>query len=158
MSEEVKQKIQLTIALVLVVGVSFWAGRLSLSAKQNARAEPMKFVGEINPQVPLIKIASIGQGKITGSVEGKEARVMIGETLVTPDEKGVFALETVLAPTGKLELGNALLSADCNFIASKNSKIYHSRASASWKRIKPENRVCFKTEAEAQASGRTKTK
>ena len=42
-------------------------------------------------------------------------------------------------------------------VASKNSKIYHWPWEASAKKIKPENQVWFRSEAEAQASGRTKS-
>lgn len=42
-------------------------------------------------------------------------------------------------------------------VASKNSKIYHWPWEAAAKKIKPENEVWFKSEAEAQASGRTKS-
>ena len=41
-------------------------------------------------------------------------------------------------------------------IASKNSKLYHWPWCAPAKQIKPENQIWFKSEAEAQASGRTK--
>jgi len=41
-------------------------------------------------------------------------------------------------------------------VASKNSKIYHWPWCASAKKIKPENQVWFRSEAEAQASGRTR--
>ena len=45
-------------------------------------------------------------------------------------------------------------SADCQFVGSKNSKKVHT-ATCSWaKRIKPENRVCFKTLEQAVSQGR----
>jgi len=41
-------------------------------------------------------------------------------------------------------------------VASKNSKIYHWPWCAPAKKIKPENEIWFASEAEAQASGRTR--
>lgn len=42
---------------------------------------------------------------------------------------------------------------ECLFIGSKNSNKYHTLDSPWAKRIKPENRVCFKSKEEAQAKG-----
>jgi hypothetical protein len=41
-------------------------------------------------------------------------------------------------------------------VASKNSKIYHWPWCSAAKNIKPENQIWFKSEAEAQATGRTR--
>lgn len=41
--------------------------------------------------------------------------------------------------------------ATCSFVGSKNSDKYHLPTCQYAKRIKPENRVCFSTEEEAQA-------
>lgn len=41
----------------------------------------------------------------------------------------------------------------CQFVASKNSDKYHKADCSNAKRIKPENRVCFGTEEEAQSKG-----
>jgi hypothetical protein len=42
---------------------------------------------------------------------------------------------------------------DCKFVGSKNSTLYHLPTCAPAKRIKPENLVCFASEADAQAKG-----
>lgn len=51
---------------------------------------------------------------------------------------------------------NAVSSEKGLIVASKNSKIYHWPWCAPAKQIKPENEVWFKSESEAQASGRTR--
>lgn len=43
----------------------------------------------------------------------------------------------------------------CRFVASRNSKLYHAAGCAVVKRIKPENRICFKEASEAAARGLT---
>ncbi len=45
--------------------------------------------------------------------------------------------------------------ASCLFVASRNSKLYHAAGCAVVKRIKPENRLCFKEVSEAVARGLT---
>ena len=45
--------------------------------------------------------------------------------------------------------------AGCLFVASRNSKLYHAAGCAVVKRIKPENRLCFKEASEAVARGLT---
>lgn len=45
--------------------------------------------------------------------------------------------------------------ASCRFVASRNSKLYHAAGCAVVKRIKPENRLCFKEASEAAARGLT---
>lgn len=45
--------------------------------------------------------------------------------------------------------------AGCLFVASRNSKLYHAASCAVVKRIKPENRLCFKEVSEAIARGLT---
>lgn len=42
---------------------------------------------------------------------------------------------------------------DCRLVGSRNSTLYHLPTCAPAKRIKPENRVCFSSEADAQAKG-----
>ncbi|NTW30185.1 MAG: hypothetical protein HGB34_03835 [Candidatus Moranbacteria bacterium] len=44
-------------------------------------------------------------------------------------------------------------SGDCKLVGSRNSTLYHLPTCAPAKRIKPENRVCFSSEADAQAKG-----
>lgn len=44
---------------------------------------------------------------------------------------------------------------DCQFVASKNSNIYHVPTCGSARRIKPENLVCFKDENDARSKGYT---
>lgn len=48
--------------------------------------------------------------------------------------------------------------AECIFVGSKNSDKYHVPTCSYAKRIKPENVVCFKDKAEAQARGYTADK
>ena len=52
----------------------------------------------------------------------------------------------VAAAVGNLPEAETMLneSQDCSLVASKNSKKFHQAACSYAKRIKPENRVCFK--------------
>lgn len=42
---------------------------------------------------------------------------------------------------------------ECAFVASKNSTLYHISTCSTANRIKPENKVCFSSEEEAQQKG-----
>lgn len=43
----------------------------------------------------------------------------------------------------------------CAFVASRNSKLFHAATCAVVKRIKPENKLCFREKSEAEARGLT---
>jgi hypothetical protein len=49
--------------------------------------------------------------------------------------------------------GADLSQGTCAFIASRNSKLFHASTCAVVKRIKPENKLCFKNAVEAEARG-----
>lgn len=67
--------------------------------------------------------------------------------VITPVETGeVLGAELEAAE-------NPVTDENCLFVGSKNSDKYHSPDSGSAKRIKPENIVCFGSEAEAEEAG-----
>ena len=49
--------------------------------------------------------------------------------------------------------GADLSQGACAFIASRNSKLFHASTCSVVKRIKPENKLCFKNAVEAEARG-----
>lgn len=57
--------------------------------------------------------------------------------------------------TAKEERKSMSEGANCLFVASRNSKLYHAASCAVVKRIKSENRLCFKEASEAVARGLT---
>lgn len=58
------------------------------------------------------------------------------------------------APSAKIAaVSPSTFPSDCRFVGSKNSDKYHAPSCAVAKRIKPENRVCFASEEDAQKRG-----
>lgn len=69
-------------------------------------------------------------------------------------EKSTPLPPEIEATTGDAGQESSLLSSeDCPFVGSKNSDKFHIPESASAKRIKPENKVCFASEEEALEEG-----
>lgn len=95
-------------------------------------------------------LSAPGQTKNPIVIEKPQGRVA-GEQ-VTSDKAGDTASASILQ-----NAVNAAKSEKGILVASKNGKKYYWPWSPLAKKIKPENIVWFKSEAEAQASGRTKS-
>jgi hypothetical protein len=106
----------------------------------------------------LVALISFGIGYLTAPgapknpliIEGPQASV--SETILGDNSSGTAenAAQSV-QPASQQGSEKGLI------VASKNSKIYHWPWEAAAKKIKPENQIWFASEAEAQASGRTKS-
>jgi hypothetical protein len=73
-----------------------------------------------------------------------------GEVAGASSESAVSgAAESKATPTGPAVPD----ATKCAFVGSRNSTLYHLPSCAPEKRIKPENLVCFTSEADAQAKG-----
>ncbi|MDQ5976548.1 MAG: hypothetical protein QG664_461 [Patescibacteria group bacterium] len=78
-------------------------------------------------------------------------------------EEVVMSTETresaPVTETGSQRIGQSLGGSagpsqeNCAFIASRNSTLFHAATCAVVKRIKPENKLCFKDAGEAEARG-----
>ncbi len=134
MSTENKNPVQLT-----------WYGRAGEWAKKN-QADIVLVAGFV-----LVAIISFGIGYLTAPgpqkspllIEGPEAA--IGEVLnQATGESATSSSQTRLMLANEKGM----------FVASKNGTKYHWPWCSFAKNIKPENEVWFRTEAEAQASGK----
>lgn len=96
-----------------------------LSGKSDSHQEPLRI--ELAPTA----ISATADAALVPGTAG------IGERMARAEQKPV--------PEG----------ANCRFVASRNSKLYHAASCAVVKRIKPENRLCFKEASEAAARGLT---
>jgi len=125
--------------------------------------------------VNLVEV-ELGQGKITVDVDciiTKPTQELIDEIdrqaaaaahaekvkTESPKEKRPAAKSHIDRAPLTTSLGDKLVEAKLAFawmyVASKNSKLFHSIGSVSAKRISDDNLVQFKSKAEAEASGRT---
>jgi len=79
---------------------------------------------------------------------------------LAPEETAKIISESVGAPEeSKQRVGGVLddtknvSEGTCEFVASRNSKLFHAATCAVVKRIKPVNKLCFKNISEAEARG-----
>ncbi|PIQ75279.1 MAG: hypothetical protein COV84_02015 [Candidatus Portnoybacteria bacterium CG11_big_fil_rev_8_21_14_0_20_40_15] len=127
-----------------------WYGRAGDWAKKNQ--------GDIALVLGFVFVAliSFGIGYLTAPGVQKNPLIIEGPQTgiseqVASGQAGDAASASVLeSATNAVDSGKGLI------VASKNSKIYHWPWCSAAKNIKPENQVWFKSEAEAQATGRTR--
>lgn len=110
----------------------------------------------------LVAVSILGfeAGLISGKSGSQSAplRIELAPTVTAPVSAAAPATQSAItgertaAPVRPVsDTGNA----SCAFVASRNSKLYHAVSCAVVKRIKPENRLCFKEASEAAARGLT---
>ncbi|OGZ34452.1 MAG: hypothetical protein A2Y98_03955 [Candidatus Portnoybacteria bacterium RBG_19FT_COMBO_36_7] len=104
----------------------------------------------------LVALISFGVGYLTAPGAAKNPLIIEGPQAgiseqVTSEQVGEPASASILDSTAKRVGSEKGL-----IVASKNSKIYHWPWCAAAKNIKQENEVWFKSEAEAQETGRTR--
>lgn len=108
-------------------------------------------VPDETPSIPVLNITSVGDGYLRGEITGGKLYIIAGE-------QG----DSNTASTGEIAvpLYDALINYEVNeipegaqFVGSKNSNKYHPISSPTAQQIKPENRVYFLTEEEAEKAG-----
>lgn len=112
--------------------------------------EPISF-GDFSEEIPLIRFETIENGILKGTLEGEEARFIVGETEeVYPVFPGKFSfsVENILpllaqipAPEGKY------------FVASKSGKYFYPLDDPYAALISLKNRIFFVNEGEAISAG-----
>lgn len=137
--------VSFVVALVLTLCMGFVAGRLlGLHA---IPAAPLRTYEDTQAPVPTLVIDGVENGAIVGTAQGTMRVLVSGEAyVVAPGEFRIPAAAfrevlTVRVPEGM------------RFVASKSGKKYYDVTSAAGGRIALENRVYFRTAADAQAAG-----
>jgi hypothetical protein len=128
-----------------------WYGRLGDWAKQN-QGDFAVVAGFL-----LVALISFGIGYLTAPGMAKNQLIIENPQA---DISETAAGNVGGTGDGALVSGQAALKQTNGkglIVASKNSKIYHWPWEAAAKKIKPENEVWFASEAEAQASGRSRS-
>jgi len=137
---ELQQPVQLT-----------WYGRAGDWAKKN-QGDIVLVIGFI-----LVAIISFGAGYLSVPI-AKKLPIVIENGQKDVVSKQVTSEQGKIgeAPNVNAVISAGVISGNNSqgiIVASKNSTIYHWPWCAAAKRIKPENQVWFKSEAEAQAAG-----
>lgn len=133
-------------SLFLAVILGFVAGRI--------RSFQMHAVNSLSLQrderlsIPVITIDAIHDGVIEGSAKGQVRLIGEGKS-VTPDNDGNFQIPlSILRRTVEVRV-----PPNAQFVASKKGKKYYKVDSPSGQRLKPETRVYFASEKEAEDAG-----
>ncbi len=133
------------LSLFLASGIGYVAG--ALVTARSIPSTPLTVTDDTRPLVPTLQIDGVENGAIVGQAKG-ELRVLVGGEAYVVTE-GEFAIPgsvfrevlTVRVPEGM------------RFVASKNGTKYYDVTSAAGNRIDPDNRVYFRTAADAEAAG-----
>lgn len=121
--EKYEAKIVLVLGLILIAVISFEVGALKGS---NFSQKPLIIEKPTNSAVTAGNVA-------TSTAPAQAQKLTTG------------ALTDSTSPIVPL--------ANCAYVGSKNSTMYHLATSSYAKNIKPENRVCFSSTDEAQSKG-----
>lgn len=152
MESDLKERLAWCGVFLLAVGIGFFAGRISVKVDALSDAVAIKEAGQISEIVPTVTLRAISHNAVTGSYSG-EVRVM-GTKTTAEQRNGEFTLplSDVTSSVGG-STGATALDANYPYVASKNSTLYHPITATAATRIKPENRVYFKTREEAEKRG-----
>lgn len=126
---------------------AFWLGLISRERERLMVFATIVLVSVLGFEAGVIAAHSSPSKPIV--IEVPSASLIVGET----DTGAVAGMATEQRSDTRSVPEGASTNADCAFVGSKNSTLYHLPTCAPAKRIKPENKVCFKNVAEAEKRG-----
>lgn len=139
------------LALLLIIAGFFGAYVGFLLGEHQAReASSEMLIGDFSEEISLLKLDTIENGVATGTLEGLEMRLVIGDEEVVSIFPGAVEiplvhilpnLETIPSPEGSA------------FVASKNGKYYYPLDAPEAAMLSVDNRIFFVTEEEAWEKG-----
>jgi hypothetical protein len=135
--------------LVLAIGILSGYSLGYYRGAQNRFPEILQ-ISDVNPGVPTVNINGIQNGKIEGGVIGQKVRIVSGSDIQTVDPGKSFEI-----PVGTLVLAPkpSTVPSDTQWVASKRGKYYYSIFDARADGIASQNRLYFKSEADATKAG-----
>jgi hypothetical protein len=137
--------------LLLTAMAAGGMGGSSYERWRQTASRPPVIVGDYSDEISLIRFDSIENGRIKGSLEGKEARVVVeGAAEVYSLFPGEFEFSlTEILPN----LDAIPAPAGMRFVASKNGKYCYPLDSPRAALISAKNRIFFADEAAARRAG-----
>lgn len=150
MSDLPPRQILLVLALgfaVLIGSLGFLAGRmtaLSTFPQGEVSIEP-----DTRPDVPTVVIDGVENGKVQGRILGG-ARFLLGGVSIIPNGSGAF--RTAAAPL-LTNIVRVTVPPGMRFVASVRGKKYYPVTASAVGTLLPENRIYFRTAAEAEGAG-----
>gem|GEM_PF-5549906 len=142
------KQLLLMTSFLLVALASFGIGRISgQSAQENALI--IAEVPDTRAEQPVITLEAVRNGNLIGRSEGN-AQLFVGGDQAVIDGSGAFHIP---ARNFFVDTITVLIPEGMTFVASKQGTRYYAIPSSNGDRILPQNRIYFKTEAEAKAAG-----
>lgn len=135
-------------ALVLLLGYSLGAFAL-LMEEVGAPAPITVLPHDIHRRAPFVRVQEINDGRIIGTV-GTGARLMIGDAVIVPHPNRTFAID---AAPFLVNIINVPVPRGTAYVASRKGKNYYPVDSSAGQKLTPENRLYFRSAAEAEAMG-----
>ena len=134
---------------LLVLSLGYALGLYGNTLQDSQAPAPIEAVDLRSPTLPVVHIEEIREGKITGTV-GTGARLLIGSDLIAAESDGSFTV-----PAGSFLTNIVAIKAPdgAAYVASKRGKNYYPLSSKNAESLKPENRIYFGSEEEAEAAG-----
>lgn len=133
------------LGLVLLVG--YLGGRLLTEV--SVPPSTIVDVPDTRPSVSIIRLEGVRDGVLRGTMSG-EVRFFLGDQLVLPTASG--ALHTVVGSFFDDRIVIAVPNG-MRFVASRRGSKYYSVTSQAGADLVPENRMYFRTAADAEAAG-----
>ena len=147
-----KEMLNAIIAGCLVLAIGLLSG-YSLGYYQGARNRFPEIVqvGEVNPGIATMRIEGVREGRLVGSVAGREVRLVLGEKDIRELPIGSsFEIPIVAAGVAEKPIS---VPPDAQFVASRKGKYYYSLFDSRGMEIVTENRLYFKSAGDAEAQG-----
>jgi hypothetical protein len=145
--------LNLILAGLLVLAIGILSGySLGFYRGAQSRFPEIQTVADINPGVATLKLDGMKDGKLKGSVAGREIRVV-----VAPQDIRTFAVgsdfEIPVGSAASVPTAAPAIPTDAQFIASRRGKLYYSIFDPRALELAPENRVYFRSTEEAEKNG-----
>lgn len=134
------------ILLALVCG--YLLGRL-VTERRSLAFTPIEMRNVSRPLIPTVRLDGVYNGSLRGSMIGS-ARLLLEGQQVVPDQSGAFLVPAGSLLTNKIEI---TVPEGMRFVASRRGQKYYPVDSVPASNLSPQNRVYFRTAAEAERAG-----
>lgn len=138
----------ITASLIAAFLAGMAAAELLLSWRLS-HTTPFTLGPDIRPKICTVTVNGVTDGNITGTLAGS-GRVFIGDMQALPGRDGSFSVPAAAFLMQKIHV---TIPQGTQFVASKKGTKFYPLQSASAQKIAPENRVYFRSRADAQAAG-----
>jgi hypothetical protein len=148
-----KELLNSILAGLIVLAIGILSGySLGYYRGAQSRFPEIRTVADINPGVATLKLDGMKDGKLKGSVAGREIRMVVAPQDIRNFAVGT-AFEVPISSAASSPTTTLPIPADAQFVASHRGKLYYSVFDPRALELSPENRVYFRSAEEAEKGG-----